>query len=66
MYNVMILLIRCEHVCLQIKQFTAIKMTHHDNKWKTEFENIFYKGYILITGVNTFLPVLPTFLKRVW
>jgi hypothetical protein len=42
MFNVMILLIQSEHVCLQIKQFTILKMTHNDNKWKTEIEAIYF------------------------
>jgi hypothetical protein len=46
----MILLIKSEHVGLQIKQFAVLKMTHNDNKWKTEFEDIFYKDCTTVSG----------------
>jgi hypothetical protein len=35
-----------------MKQFTVLKMTHNDNKWKTELEDIyiFYKHYNTVRG----------------
>lgn len=46
MFNVMILLIKSEHMCLT--QFIVLKMTHNDNKWKTR-RYIFNKDYNTIS-----------------
>jgi len=46
----MILLIKSKHVGLQIKQFAVLKMTHNNNKWKTEFEDIYFTKTTLMQG----------------
>jgi hypothetical protein len=50
MFNVVILLIKSEHVCLKIKQLTVLKMTHNEYIWKTELEDTYFTKTTILQG----------------